>query len=121
VTLRQHYPNAYVICTLAPTMLEPDHTTAGGYIQGVVQQARTGGDLRVFTLQLPSADGGTYFGFATQDPNDGYGCDYHPSVKTQSEMGALLTAAIPPIVGWYRRLVTSPAIPQKLASARPAS
>jgi lysophospholipase L1-like esterase len=98
-TLRQHYPNAYVVCALAATMDEPNRTIAAGYIQGVVQQARSAGDARVSTLQLPG-DGGTFFGFATQLASDGYGCDYHPNVKTQSLMGAQLAAAIPGIIPW---------------------
>jgi lysophospholipase L1-like esterase len=98
-TLRQHYPNAYVVCALAATMTEPNRTIAAGYIQGVVQQARNAGDTRVSTLQLPG-DGGAFFGFATQLASDGYGCDYHPSAKTQSLMGMQLTGAIPAIVGW---------------------
>jgi hypothetical protein len=55
--------------------------------------------LRVSTLQIPG-EGGTFFGFALQLASDGYGCDFHPSLKTQSLMGTQLTAAIPPIVGW---------------------
>jgi len=99
LTLRQHYPDAYVLCVLPPTMEEPNRTIAGGYIQGVVQQARSAGDSRVSTLRIPG-EGGTFFGFALQLASDGYGCDYHPSLKTQSLMGTQLTAAIPPIVGW---------------------
>jgi lysophospholipase L1-like esterase len=98
-TLRQRYPNAYVLCVLAATMDEPNRTIAAGYIQGVVDQARSAGDARVSTLQIPG-DAGTFFGFATQLPSDGYGCDYHPSVTTQQLMGTQLAAAIPPIVGW---------------------
>lgn len=98
-TLRQHYPSAYVICALATTMKEPDRTTAAGYIRGVVDQAREAGDTRVSTLSIPD-EAGAIFGFATQLDSDGYGCDYHPSVKTQRLMGTQLAAAIPPIAGW---------------------
>jgi lysophospholipase L1-like esterase len=98
-TLRQHYPSAYVIVVLAATMVEPDRITAAGYIQGVVQQARSAGDTRVSTLQIPG-DAGTFFGFAEQLASDGYGCDYHPSVTTQRLMGTQLAAAVPAIVGW---------------------
>ncbi len=97
--LRQHYPSAYVVCTGSPMLGDPDRTTAAGYIQGAVQQVRSAGDLRVTTLQIP-AEGGSLFGFATQLASDGYGCDYHPTVKTHSLMGAELAAAIPPILGW---------------------
>ena len=98
-TLRQHYPDAYVVCVLAATMEEPNRTIAASYIQGVVQRARSAGHSRVSTLQIPG-DAGAFFGFALQLASDGYGCDYHPSVKTQSLMGTQLAAAIPPIVGW---------------------
>jgi len=80
-------------------MEEPNRTIAASYIQGVVQRARSAGDSRVSTLQIPG-DAGAFFGFALQLASDGYGCDYHPSVKTQSLMGTQLAAAIPPIVGW---------------------
>jgi lysophospholipase L1-like esterase len=98
-TLRQRYPNAYVLCVLAATMDEPNRTIAAGYIQGAVDQAHNAGDARVSTLQIPG-DGGTFFGFATQLASDGYGCDYHPNVKTQQIMGTQLAAAIPPLLGW---------------------
>ena len=49
--------------------------------------------------QIP-ADGGSFFGFAAQLASDGYGCDYHPTVKTHTLMGTQLAAALPAIVGW---------------------
>ena len=55
--------------------------------------------MRVSTLQV-AADGGTFSGFATQLASNGYGCDYHPTVKTHQLMGTQLAAAIPSIVGW---------------------
>jgi len=47
-----------------------------------------------------ASDGGTLFGFATQLPADGYGCDYHPSVTTHSRMGGQLATALSAILGW---------------------
>ncbi len=97
--LRQHYPSAYVVCTESPMLGDPNRTIAAGDIQGVVQQVRAAGDTRVSTLEIPS-DGGSFFGFAAQLVSDGYGCDYHPTVKTHALMGAQLAAALPAIVGW---------------------
>jgi len=97
--VRQHYPEAYVVGTLSPMVGDPNRTTAAGYIQGAVAQVRTAGDTRVSTLAIAS-DGGTLFGFATQLPADGYGCDYHPSVTTHSRMGGQLATALSAILGW---------------------
>ena len=65
-------------------------------------------------------DAGTFFGFATQLPSDGYGCDYHPSVKTQQLMGSAADgghSAAPGVVG-RRKLAppeTWPPVPRFLA------
>lgn len=97
--LRQHYPSAYIVCALSPMLGDPNHATSGGYVQTAAAQARSAGDMRVSTLQV-AADGGTFSGFATQLASNGYGCDYHPTVKTHQLMGTQLAAAIPSIVGW---------------------
>jgi lysophospholipase L1-like esterase len=97
--LREHYPSAYIVCTASPMLDDPNRSTAAGYIQGIVQQVRAAGDMRVSTLEIPG-DGGSFFGFAPQLASDGYGCDYHPTVKTHALMGTELAAALPAIIGW---------------------
>jgi hypothetical protein len=64
-----------------------------------VQMARAAGITRVSTLQVGSPEG-TAFGFAEQLATDGYGCDGHPSIRTQLLMGRQLAAAIPLVTGW---------------------
>jgi lysophospholipase L1-like esterase len=97
--LRQHYPNAYVICALSPMLADPNSAIASGYIDGVVQQLRAAGDARVSMLDVP-AEGGSSFGFFTQLASAGYGCDYHPSPTTHRLMGTQLAMAIAGIAGW---------------------
>jgi hypothetical protein len=36
----------------------------------------------------------------TIDPEDGFGCDYHPSLATHAKLGALLTQALEAELGW---------------------
>lgn len=38
--------------------------------------------------------------FGTQQAGDGFGGDYHPSLKTHAKMAATLTAAIRAQTGW---------------------
>jgi hypothetical protein len=39
-------------------------------------------------------------GFATQQASDGYGCDYHPSTKTDAMMATALESEIQRLTGW---------------------
>ena len=59
-------------------------------------------DARVTMLQLAGApaDGGAAVGFVAQAASDGYGCDDHPSTKTDALMATALEAEIRRLTGW---------------------
>lgn len=87
--IRGNYPNALILCTVAPLLNGSDLATTKSYIAEVVQQMNTAGDSKVKAFDI-----------APTDPADGYGCDYHPSQKTHAKMATQLTAEIKADLGW---------------------
>jgi lysophospholipase L1-like esterase len=92
--LRGHYPRTFVVSTLSPMLSDSDagtgaRTTARTAIVDAVEQQRAAGDTRV-----------SYFAFDPTRPNDGFGCDYHPSAATHRAMAAALVKAIRAVAGW---------------------
>jgi lysophospholipase L1-like esterase len=87
--VRGHYPGAFIFCTVGPLLGGADLTTARAYIASAVQQRRDAGDLQVKAFEL-----------APTDPNNGYGCDYHPSLKTHAVMAGELSALLRSELGW---------------------
>ncbi|HEX3694707.1 MAG TPA: SGNH/GDSL hydrolase family protein [Polyangia bacterium] len=84
--IRSKYPTALILCTVAPLLGGSDLTTARAAIDAAV--AATGdANIKSFTMD-------------PTDPADGYGCDYHPSVKTHQKMAAVLTAKLKTELGW---------------------
>jgi lysophospholipase L1-like esterase len=99
-TIRQHYPKAYVVCTMSPMSDATSRAEDEGYVQAAIQDLASGGDARVSALGITGADGGPTWGFEPQLASNGYGCDSHPSGKTQKLMGQELTAALKTLLGW---------------------
>jgi lysophospholipase L1-like esterase len=88
--IRGHYPHAYIIGAVGPMMYGPNQITNVAYVKSTVAAANAGGDPRV-----------SFVDFGVQDGNvSGYGCDYHPSAKTDQLMADKLTAAIKALTGW---------------------
>lgn len=78
--VRQKNPNAYIFCTMG--------TMGGESVYGLIEQAvgeysAATGDTRIKSYASP-----------VQTQEDGYGADYHPSVKTQQDSAQLLTEEI---------------------------
>lgn len=78
--VRQKNPDAYIFCTMG--------TMGGESVYGLIEQAvgeysTATGDTRIKSYASP-----------VQTQEDGYGADYHPSVKTQQESAQLLTEEI---------------------------
>jgi hypothetical protein len=88
--VRGHYPKAYIVCAVGSMQVGPDLTKVKSYVQTVVSTSNAGGDPRVSFADLGVQDGNV----------DGYGCDYHPSLKTDQLMADKLTAAIKAVAGW---------------------
>jgi lysophospholipase L1-like esterase len=93
--VRTRYPAARIVCALGPMMTDTyppgAHalTRARGYITSVVESLRARGDAKVSFVEFPA-----------QDPNDGLGCDFHPSLKTHRRMADELVTALRAQMGW---------------------
>lgn len=87
--IRKQHPGALILCTVGPMLSGADLTAARTYIDSAVQQRVTAGDARVETFEL-----------APQDAANGYGCDWHPSLRTHELMAEKLTAVLREELGW---------------------
>ncbi|MBD3919711.1 acetyl xylan esterase [Paenibacillus sp. PR3] len=85
-TIRNSYPNAYILCTIGPMNLKPVP-----YIQEIVNELqRTAGDKQI-----------GFFAYPEQDIEaNGIGGDWHPSLKTHASMAELLTRELRERLGW---------------------
>ena len=86
--IRTAYPDALILCTLGPGS-GGDHAIFFGYIENVVQARIAQGDTKVTSFVLPATDA-----------NDGFGCDWHPSLATHERMAEALVAALRAELGW---------------------
>jgi len=88
--VRSKRPRAHIFLTNGPIM---GPSEALEHLQRwnreVVAQRRAAGDTRIEVLD-----------FDVQKPTDGYGSDFHPSVRTHERMAAQLAAAIDKAVNW---------------------
>jgi lysophospholipase L1-like esterase len=87
--VRTAYPDALILCTVGPLLNGADLTTARAYIAAAVQQRLSAGDAAVQTFEL-----------APTNASDGYGCDYHPSLRTHEIMAEALTSTLETELGW---------------------
>ena len=88
--VRGHYPEAYILCAVGSMLSGANLTKDIAYVKGVVAAANAAGDAKVSFVDLGQQNGNA----------DGYGCNYHPSVKTDQLMATKLTAAIKAVTGW---------------------
>ena len=85
--LRDKYPAARIVA-LIPTLLSgADLTAAKTYIEKAVALRKTAGDAKVSAVVLSFTQ-------------DGWGCDWHPSLKTHASMGAALGGELKKLMGW---------------------
>ena len=95
--VRQRYPNADIYLATGSMMTDtwpPQRnalSTAKAYLDQVVANLRQRGDTHLHRID-----------FAPQDPANGLGSDWHPSVKTHHLMADQLTAALEKDLGWTR-------------------
>ena len=80
--IRQVYGDVFIFCATGPMLTEPA-------TRAFVDQRLAASDKRVFFVD-----------FGTQQAGDGFGGDYHPSLKTHVKMATTLTAAIRAQTGW---------------------
>lgn len=89
--VRKAYKDAFILCTVGPRTLEEELSTAREYISDAVRARARAGDTKLKVFQL-----------ALSDPADGYGCDWHPSLRTHQVMAKALTAELRAALGWAR-------------------
>ncbi len=87
--VREGYPDALILCTIGPLLAGEDLSGARDYIQNAVDARASAGDAKVKTFEL-----------APTNPNDGYGCDWHPSLRTHEVMAETLTSVLRDELGW---------------------
>ena len=87
--VRGKYPSAFVFAAVGPMLSGTSYTQDKTYIQAAIDARKSAGDTKLGLVELP-----------TQDPADGLGCDYHPSLKTHQKMADVLTATIKAQMGW---------------------
>lgn len=87
--VRSNYPNAHIFCTIGPMLWGTGLDTCRNNINQVVNSFISTGDSKVYFLEFPQ-----------QDAANGYGEDWHPSIKTHQLMADQLTQAIKSKLGW---------------------
>jgi lysophospholipase L1-like esterase len=93
--VRANYPKALIVLALGPMLT--DNWPAGKQmltrarvgVRGAVAAKQKAGDSRVVYLEFPTHDGAT-----------GYGCDFHPSLKTHQMMADRLASLIKAEMAW---------------------
>jgi len=87
--VRSNYPNAHIFCAVGPMLWGTGLDTCRSNIQQIVNSFNSSGDSKVYFIEFPQQDG-----------SNGYGEDWHPSIKTHELMADQLTKAIREKVGW---------------------
>ena len=87
--VRKNYPQALIYCATSPMLGGKAYEIAKDYLTQIVADENTAGDKNV-----------KLFIFETQDAKNGFGADWHPSVKTDQIMGDKLAAALENDLGW---------------------
>ncbi len=93
--VRAQYPKALLVCAVGPMLTDTypagkqTLTRARAYVHAAVTAKKKAGDDRVIFIEFP-----------VQDASNGYGCDYHPSLRTHQIMAERLTTALKTELGW---------------------
>lgn len=85
--LREKYPAAYILC-MVPTLLSGnDLAQAKTYIEKAVAARKAAADANLEAWSMSVTE-------------DGWGCDWHPSMATHANMAAALTQKLQSLMGW---------------------
>lgn len=93
--LRETYPDAFLVLCLGPTINDSwpvgaeSRTRARRYLGTALLHRLESGDTRLSFLE-----------FTPRTFEEGFGCDYHPSLVTHRAMAELLTARLRTLLGW---------------------
>lgn len=88
-SLRQKYPSTFFVLSIGPMLDGANLTAARTHLQAVISTRSGEGDKRMSYLEFP-----------VQQQADGYGCDWHPSAKTNAKMAVLLEAELKARLSW---------------------
>lgn len=83
---RSNYPDAHIFCAVGPMLWGTGLDTCRNNINQVINSM---GDSKIHFIEFPQQDG-----------SNGYGEDWHPSIKTHELMADQLTIAIQEKLGW---------------------
>ncbi|HEY9059092.1 MAG TPA: SGNH/GDSL hydrolase family protein [Pseudobacteroides sp.] len=87
--IRTNYPDAHVFCTIGPMLWGTGLESCRSYVTEVVNDFKSKGDSKVYMMEYPQ-----------QSEANGYGEDWHPSLKTHQLMADQLTKEIKAKLGW---------------------
>ncbi len=87
--VRGQYPDAHIYCAIGPMLYGDALTAVRDCLNTAVNQKNSSGDKKVHYIEFPG-----------QDAANGYGEDWHPSLKTHQIMADQLTAQIRNDLGW---------------------
>lgn len=82
--VRGSYPHAAIYCATSPMMGGSPSAVAKSYLTQIVSDENAAGDGKVRLLVFETQDGG----------KNGFGADWHPSVKTDAVMAGKLAATL---------------------------
>ena len=88
--VRRNYPQAAIYCATSPMMGGDPAALAKSYLAQIVADENAAGDKNVRLLVFETQDGG----------RNGFGADWHPSVKTDALMADKLAATLRADLGW---------------------
>lgn len=87
--IRKEYPKADIYCAIGPGLVGENLIMQRSYVTNIVNSKKSSGDNKLYFIEFP-----------IQDPANGYGEDWHPSIKTHTLMANQLTSQIKSNSGW---------------------
>ncbi len=86
-TIRRHYPDATILCTVGPMLSGSDLATAEENIAAAVQRRQQAGDEKVLAYEM-----------TTDNPEPA--CDWHPNLATHQAIADELAVPLADALGW---------------------
>jgi hypothetical protein len=87
--VRKNYPQALIYCATSPMLGGKAYEIAKGYLTQIVADENMAGNKNI-----------KLFIFETQDAKNGFGADWHPSLKTHRIMAQKLATTLQSDLGW---------------------
>jgi lysophospholipase L1-like esterase len=87
--IRKNYPDSTIYLAIGSMMSGQRQIDARNYIQRVVKESNDAGDAKIHFIEFP-----------TQNPANGIGANWHPSVKTDQQMAQIFIDALKKDMNW---------------------